>query len=242
MKSKEEPQKTPQKKRVAFYFDRERYALRLRQYHKLLAFAEDVLRELKKRDIEPTTPLLRGLLQVRQEQGEMMVQNTQGNAVKLLNMYELVIRTTPEAETAWSEFVEANLSVQAKPMHNVLRKQYNEAFEDVLQTCYNIKSKFTQNGRSGIFDSLDFDVIEYDSQSKDVHLSASFLGKEKNDCMVYAESDRAESVYNSLIELADKMNELKDMLIHPTQMLDAFVWNTDTGKIELVKDFDFNTL
>ena len=232
----------PQKSRVAFYFDRDKYTLRLRQYHSLISLANDILRELKKRDITPTNSLLRGLMQVRQERGEMLVQNTQGEAVKPINMYSLVIRTTGEAEKAWSDYVEACLSVQAKPMHEYLRKQYNKAFEELLQTCFNIKTKYTQLYRSAIYESVDVKAIEYDKEKDDVHLSASIIQQEKEKCFVYAESERAEIVYNGLKEVADKLNSIMDNLIHPTQILEAFEFDNNSGKVELSKDFDFNTL
>lgn len=242
MKSKEEPQKTPQKKRVAFYFDKARYTLRLRQYHSLISLANDILRELKKRDITPTNSLLRGLMQVREEKGDLLVQSTQGEAIKPLNMYELVIRTTEEGEKAWSDYVEACLSAQAKPMHGYLRKQYAKAFEELLQCCYNIKSKYTQMYRSVVFESVDVKAIEYDKEKDDVHLSVSTIQQEKEKCIVYAESERAEIVYNGLKEVADKLNSIMDNLIHPTQILEAFEFDSNSGKVEVVKDFDFNTL
>ena len=181
-------------------------------------------------------------MQVREEKGDLLVQSTQGEAIKPLNMYELVIRTTEEGEKAWSDYVEACLSVQAKPMHGYLRKQYNKAFEELLQCCYNIKSKYAQMYRSAVFESVDVKAIEYDKEKNDVHLSASTIQQEKEKCFVYAESDRAESVYNGLLDVVERLNSIMENLLHPTQILEVFDFNTNSGKVELTKDFDFNTL
>lgn len=239
---KTEPQEPPKKQRIAFYFDKARYTLRLRQYHALISLANDILRELKKRDITPTNSLLRGLIQVREEKGEMLVQSTQGEAIKPLNMYKLVIRTTEEGEKAWSDYVEANLNTQAKPMHGYLQKQYAKSFEELLQSCYNIRCKYTQSYRSAVFESVDIQSIEYDSEKDDVHLSADTIQRERESCVVYAESERAESVYKGLLDVVEKLNCITENLLHPTQILEVFDYNPNSGKIELTKDFDFNTL
>ena len=242
MRTKKEPQEPPKKQRIAFYFDKARYTLRLRQYHALISLANDILRELKKRDITPTNALLRGLIQVREEKGDLLVQSTQGEAIKPLNMYELVIRTTEEGEKAWNDYVEVCLSTQAKPMHGYLRKQYAQAFEELLQSCYNIKCKYTQTYRSAVFESVDIQCIEYDSEKDDVHLSSATIQREKDACVVYAESERAESVYKGLSDVVERLNSIMENLLHPTQILEVFDFNTNSGKVELTKDFDFNTL
>lgn len=235
-------EKTANKERVQFYFDTAKYTLKLRQYHALISFANDVLREINKCGIYPTNELLRGLLNVREDRQELIAQTTQGVGVKMRDMYTIILCADEQAEKAWETFVNDNLSVQAKPMHNMLRKQFAKAYEGLLQTCYTIKQKYTQGNRTALFSDLDFNCIEYDDKTKDVHLSSETIAQAKSECYVYAESERAESVYKGLLEVAEKLNAIMENLNHPSQIFDAFEFDTISGQIEVVKNFDFNLL
>jgi hypothetical protein len=93
-----------------------------------------------------------------------------------------------------------------------------------------------------VFESVDIQCIEYDSEKDDIHLSSDTIQKEKESCVVYAESERAESVYNGLLDVVERLNSIMENLLHPTQILDAFEFDSNSGKVEIVKDFDFNTL
>lgn len=224
-----------QSKSVVFYFDREKYAETIKSYGRVINFAQDVQRELKKVGITPTLENICGFMQVHFENRPIKSEKQLLGVSEAYELKEQYYYTTPETEEEIKKFIEESVA----PYPPTLREKYKESLENSVEktkdSCYRLRSLWSKH-----IASIDYNALQYDAKEDSIMLKKEFIERIKSECNVTAESERAEKLYNKLCSVCEDLNEIKELSLNPDMILGVLRY--DGEEFTLTPNTNYNYL